>query len=50
LTSGGGHGEGAQSVATYIDVYSNVGLLAVGVGVFVGIIAPLLKKRMHGIH
>ncbi|TDI63010.1 MAG: MFS transporter [Alphaproteobacteria bacterium] len=52
LTSGGGEGaEGAaSSVAIYIEVFQNVGLLAVGVGMAILIISPILRKYMHGVH
>lgn len=54
LTSAETHGgevvDAAAAAATYAEVYTNVGLLAVGVGVFMILISPLLRKGMHGIH
>ena len=40
----GGEGAGPEKV---LEVYSNVGWLAVGVGVVMLLIAPLVKKLMH---
>ncbi|MEN1956958.1 peptide MFS transporter [Luteimonas sp. MJ204] len=40
----GGEGAGPEKV---LDVYSNVGWLAVGVGIVMLLIAPLVKKLMH---
>ena len=40
----GGEGAGPEKV---LDVYSNVGWLAVGVGVVMLVISPLIKKLMH---
>ena len=40
----------ASSVAIYIEVFQNVGILAVGVGVAILIISPILRKYMHGVH
>ena len=37
----------AQKIA-FIDVYTSVGLMAVGCGVFLMIITPVLKRLMHG--
>lgn len=36
--------------AHVLDVYTNVGWLAVGVSVLLFLITPLLRKGMHGIH
>ncbi len=36
-----------QKIA-FIDVYTSVGLMAVGCGVFLMIITPVLKRLMHG--
>ena len=32
----------------HVDVYTDVGLIAVGCGIFLAVITPLLKKLMHG--
>ena len=32
----------------FMDVYADVGLIAIGCGIFLAIITPLLKKLMHG--
>ena len=32
----------------FMDVYTDVGLIAIGCGIFLAIITPLLKKLMHG--
>lgn len=37
------------SLANYVDVYSNMGFAAVGVGLFVVLLSPLLKRLLHGI-
>ncbi len=48
----GGHGEaGAQlDMAATMDVYSTIGMVSIGVGLFIFLMTPLLKKGMHGIH
>lgn len=33
---------------SFIDVYTDVGLIAIGCGILLAIITPLLKKLMHG--
>ena len=33
---------------SFMDVYTDVGLIAIGCGIFLAIITPLLKKLMHG--
>lgn len=40
----------AEATANVLEVYTQVGLLAVGVSVFLLVISPFLKQRMHGIH
>ena len=32
----------------FMDVYTDVGLIAIGCGIFLAITTPLLKKLMHG--
>ena len=33
---------------SFIDVYTDVGLMAIGCGIFLAILTPILKKLMHG--
>ena len=33
---------------SFIDVYTDVGLMAIGCGIVLALITPLLKKLMHG--
>jgi Dipeptide/tripeptide permease len=33
---------------SFMDVYTDVGLIAIGCGILLAIITPLLKKLMHG--
>ena len=32
----------------FMDVYSNVGLIAIGCGLVLAVITPILKRLMHG--
>lgn len=41
---------GADALVQIMDVYWNVGLLAIGIAVGLAVLSPLLKKGMHGIH
>ena len=52
LTGSGGHGadSGALDVAATIDVYTTIGIYSIGVGLFILVLTPMMKKRMHGIH
>lgn len=52
LTGGGGHGAstGSVDVASTITVFTQVGLLCMGVGVLMILIAPIIRKWMHGVH
>ena len=47
LTAGGE--EAVSDPTIVIDVYSRVGWISVGVGVFLLLVTPLLKKMMHGV-
>ncbi|GAB4538424.1 MAG: peptide MFS transporter [Parvularculaceae bacterium] len=38
-----------ESLATYADVWMKIGLFAIGAGLFLLILSPILKKGMHGI-
>ena len=40
----------ASALLKTLDVYSNVGWLAVTIAVFLLLISPLLRKGMHGVH
>ncbi len=33
---------------SFMDVYTDVGLMAIGCGIFLAVITPILKKLMHG--
>ena len=35
-------------IQSFIDVYTDVGLMAIGCGIILALITPLLKKLMHG--
>ena len=43
--TGGEHGEMTQDMT--MDIYWTIGLIAIGIGVFVVVISPLVKKLMH---
>ena len=46
--AGAGHGEEAGAgKATYLEVWNTVGWITIGIGVFVLVVAPLVKKLMH---
>ena len=53
--TGAGHGAGevemtaAESLANYIDVYSTMGYAAIGIGIVLCLVAPMLNKLLHGI-
>ena len=49
-TSGGEVSDVATAVATYTELYQFLMYLGVGVGVFMLVISPLLRRWMHGIH
>lgn len=57
LTGTGGHGSTgdevklslAESLNTYVDVFTQFGYIAIGCGAVVILISPLLNKLMHGI-
>ncbi|HMZ50361.1 MAG TPA: MFS transporter, partial [Flavobacteriales bacterium] len=49
---GAGEGEAvdkAASLATYVDVYSNIGYVTVGIGLFLMVLSPLINKLFHGV-
>ena len=48
---GHGGGDGALlDLATTINVYDNLGLFSMGIGLFLFILTPKLKKWMNGVH
>ena len=52
LMGSGGYGStsGQLDMIATMEVYSIIGYSSVGVGVFILILTPLLKKGMHGVH
>ena len=49
-TSGGDTGDIATALATYTQLFEFLMWFGVGMGVFMILISPLLKRLMHGIH
>jgi POT family proton-dependent oligopeptide transporter len=49
-TSGGAVADIATAIATYTELYEFLMWLGIGVGVFMLVISPVLKRWMHGIH
>lgn len=55
--TGAGHGadptqielNASESLAKYVDVYSDLGYYAVGIGLLAVVLSPLLKKLLHGV-
>jgi POT family proton-dependent oligopeptide transporter len=47
-TIGGQLTDTAAAKATYVDVYSSVGYIAIGVAVVMLLISPIIRKMMHG--
>ena len=50
--TGGGEGEtidAAASLATYVNVYSTMGWVTVGIGLLLVVLSPLVNKLCHGI-
>ncbi|PHZ83990.1 peptide MFS transporter [Paremcibacter congregatus] len=52
LTGSSAHGvdSGQLDIMATMEVYSNIGYLSMGVGVFILALTPLMKKYMHGVH
>ena len=52
LAGGAEHGETSAQldVAATMDIYTFVGTVSIGVGIFIFLMTPLLKKAMHGVH
>jgi len=42
--------EGVQSLVSYTSVFTQVGVVAIGMAVLAFILSPVLKKWMHGVH
>jgi POT family proton-dependent oligopeptide transporter len=38
------------SLLTYTTVFEKLAIVAIGIGIFMLLISPLLHKRMHGVH
>jgi POT family proton-dependent oligopeptide transporter len=49
-TSAGEIGDLATAIATYTELYEFLMWIGIGVGVFMLIISPVLRRWMHGIH
>ena len=42
--------EGVNSLLNYTSVFTQVGVVAIGMAVLAFILSPILKKWMHGVH
>ena len=42
--------EGVQSLVSYTSVFTQVGVVAIGMAIVAFLLSPLLKKWMHGVH
>jgi proton-dependent oligopeptide transporter, POT family len=42
--------EGVQTLVSYTSVFTQVGIVAIGMALLAFIISPVLKKWMHGVH
>jgi POT family proton-dependent oligopeptide transporter len=42
--------EGIQSLLSYTSVFTQVGVVAIGMAILSFILSPILKKWMHGVH
>lgn len=49
-TVGGVSVDPHAGLATYVEVFQTIGLMSIGVGVFLFVISPFLKKGMHGVN
>ena len=49
-SSAPGATNGALDVMATISVYQTIGLVSIAVGIFIFLLTPLLKRRMHGVH
>jgi len=50
MTSSANGVSSAEALSLKMDVYMNVGLLALGIALALAVLSPLLKKGMHGVH
>lgn len=51
MTGGSAHGGGGDvDVANTIEVFTQIGLMCMGVGVVVVLLSSLMKRWMHGVH
>ncbi|MFQ5534477.1 MAG: peptide MFS transporter [Sphingomonadales bacterium] len=48
--NGGAIVDKVAAAARYMEVYTQVGFIAVGVGTLLFLLSPLLRKGMHGVH
>jgi proton-dependent oligopeptide transporter, POT family len=39
-----------KSLGTYVDIYTQMGFIALGIGVFLAVLSPWLNKMMHGVN
>ena len=42
--------EGVNSLLNYTSVFTQVGVVAIGMAILAFILSPILKKWMHGVH
>jgi proton-dependent oligopeptide transporter, POT family len=49
-TVGGQVLDPAKALATYVEVFQQIGLIAIGIGIFLGLLSPFLKKWAHRAH
>jgi POT family proton-dependent oligopeptide transporter len=49
-TSGGQVADAAEALATYTQLFEFLMYVGVGVGIFMLLISPLLRRGMHGVH
>ena len=42
--------EGVVSLLNYTSVFTQVGIVAIGMAILAFILTPVLKKWMHGVH
>ena len=42
--------EGVNTLLNYTSVFTQVGIVAIGMAILAFILSPILKKWMHGVH
>jgi len=42
--------DGIQNLAIYSSVFAQIGIISIGVAIIVGVLSPVIRKLMHGIH